>query len=59
VKVPTETAIEIIDLVESSFDFEPGYGFDWEACRAAIEYFSKIASPPDQKDFCWIIGATV
>jgi hypothetical protein len=58
VKVPTETAIEIIDLVESSFNFEPGYGFDWEACRAAIEYFSKIASPPNQKDFCWIIGAT-
>ena len=54
--IATETAIEIIDLVERCFDFEPGYGFDWEACRAAIEYFSKIAPPPEEKGGCLIVG---
>jgi hypothetical protein len=57
-KIKTETAIEIICLIERCFDFEPGYGFDWEACRAAIEYFSKIASPPEEKGECVIVGGT-
>jgi Z1 domain len=55
-KINTETAIEIISLIERCFEFEPGYGFDWEACRAAIEYFSKIASPPEEKGECVILG---
>ena len=58
VKVSTETAIKIIDLTESCFDFESGYGFDWEACRAAIEYFSRIASPPNERNFCWLNAET-
>lgn len=58
VKISTEMAINIVDLIEPCFDFEAGYGFDWEACRAAIEYFSRIACPPDEKDACWIIGST-
>lgn len=57
-KVPTETAIKIIDLAESCFEFESGYEFDWEACRAAIEYFSRIAAPPTDRDYCWIIAET-
>lgn len=57
-KVTSETAIEIIDLIERCFDFEPGYGFDWEACRAAIEYFSKIAPPSEEKGECVIVGGT-
>lgn len=57
-KVPTETAIKIIDLAESCFEFEPGYEFDWEACRAAIEYFSRIAAPPTDRGYCWIIAET-
>jgi hypothetical protein len=56
--IKTETAIEIIDLIERCFNFEPGYGFDWEACRAAIEYFSKIDPPPDQKGECIVVGGT-
>jgi hypothetical protein len=57
-KIKTETAIEIISLIEQCFEFEPGYGFDWEACRAAIEYFSKIAPPPEDKGECVIVGGT-
>jgi hypothetical protein len=51
-EIASETAIEIIDLIERCFEFEPGYGFDWEACCAAIEYFSKIAPPPEEKGEC-------
>jgi hypothetical protein len=58
VKVSTETAIKLIDLVESCLDFETGYGFDWGACRAAVEYFSRITSPLDQRNLCWIIAET-
>ncbi|MEN3974284.1 Z1 domain-containing protein [Emcibacter sp. SYSU 3D8] len=57
-KVTTEVAIEIINIVEQCFDFESGYGFDWEACRAAIEYFSRIASPPESRGYCWIFAET-
>jgi hypothetical protein len=58
VKVPTETAIEILDLIEASLQFELGYDFDWNACRAAIEYFSYIAAPAAERGFCWIIAMT-
>ena len=52
-----ETAVQILDLIEEAFHFEDGYSFDWEACRAAIEYFSKIASPPDERGECWIFAS--
>jgi len=58
VKVSTDIAIKIIDLAQSCFQFESGYGFDWEACRAAIEYYSRIASPPNERNLCWIIAET-
>jgi hypothetical protein len=57
-KIKTKAAIDIIDLIERCFDSEPWYGFDWEACRAAIEYFSKIAPPPEEKGECLILGGT-
>lgn len=57
-EITSDNAIEIIDLIERCFDFEPGYRFDWEACRAAIEYFSKIAPPPEEKGGCLIVGGT-
>jgi ppGpp synthetase/RelA/SpoT-type nucleotidyltranferase len=44
-EITSDNAIEIIDLIESCFVFEPGYGFDWEACRAAIEYWAQSAMP--------------
>ena len=57
-KIKIETAIEIIDLIQQCFEFEPGYGFDWEACRAALEYFSKIPPPPQEKGECLVVGGT-
>ncbi len=56
--IKTETAIEIVTLIESCFNFEPGYNFDWEACRAAIEYFSTIVPPPAEKGECLVLGGT-
>lgn len=56
--IKTETAIEIINLIEQCLDFESGYGFDWDACRAAIEYFSKIAPPPEDRGECLVVGGT-
>lgn len=58
VKVSTEVAIKILDLLETSLQFEVGYHFDWEACRAAIEYFSKIAAPAEERGFCWLVAMT-
>ena len=58
IKVPLTTAVTILDLLEKTLLFEPGYEFDWEACRAAIEYFSQIAAPSQERGFCWIIAIT-
>lgn len=58
IKVTSEVAIKILDLVEKSLQFEVGYHFDWEACRAAIEYFSQIAAPTQEKGYCWIVAMT-
>ncbi len=56
VKFQCANAVEIISLIEQAFRFEDGYSFDWEACRAAVEYFSKVASPPEERNECWIIA---
>lgn len=56
VKFECEKAIEILHLLEKAFHFEKGYSFDWEACRAATEYFSKIASPSEERGFCWVFA---
>ena len=57
-KINAEAAVEIINLIENTVYFEPGYGFDWEACRAAIEYFSRIAAPAAEKGYCWLYVQT-
>lgn len=42
----TNVVVRIIELIEETLVFdEPGYEFDWEAFRAAIEYFSRIQAP--------------
>ena len=56
IKFECEKAVKILDLIEEAFRFEDGYSFDWEACRAAVEYFSKVASPPDERGSAWIIA---
>lgn len=55
-QVNSEAIIEIIDLIQQCFEFEPGYNFDWEASRAAIEYFAKIVPPPNEKGRCVVLG---
>lgn len=57
-RVNTETVIEILKLAERTLEFEEGYSFDWEGCRAAIEYYSKIAAPDADKGWCWVLGKT-
>ncbi|PTX36554.1 Z1 domain-containing protein [Gemmobacter caeni] len=56
IKFKCKTAVQILDLIEEAFEFEDGYSFDWEACRAAVEYFSKIVSPAGERGDCWIIA---
>jgi len=58
VKFKCETAVQILDVLEKAFQFEEGYNFDWEACRAAAEYFSKVASPPEERGGCWLFAPT-
>jgi hypothetical protein len=53
-KVRLNTVEEMIDLIEQTIEFETGYSFDWEACRAALEYYSRIAAPDADRGFCWI-----
>jgi len=56
VRFKCETAVQMLDLIEEAFQFEDGYSFDWEACRAAVEYFSKVVSAPEERGDCWIIA---
>lgn len=56
IKVSCGTAVQILDAIEGAFDFEQGYSFGWEACRAALEYFSNIASPVEERGACWLIA---
>ncbi|MGB9152696.1 MAG: Z1 domain-containing protein, partial [Alphaproteobacteria bacterium] len=58
IKVPTDLAIQIICLTESCLDFEQGYEFGWESFRAAVEYFSRIASPPTERNQSWLYAKT-
>ena len=58
VKAKVDDAIRVIDLIEKTFEFENGYSFDWEACRAAIEYYSRIAAPDADKGTCWLLAVT-
>ncbi|WP_313059715.1 Z1 domain-containing protein [Agrobacterium cavarae] len=44
-----EIAVKMLELIQAAFRFEDGYSFDWEACRAAVEYFSKISSPEEER----------
>jgi hypothetical protein len=58
VKITCEEAVAILSAIEPSLAFEDGYDFDWEAARAAIEYYSKIASPPESRGGCWLYADT-
>ena len=54
-----DTLIDTLDLNEHGAGWNDfAQSFDWEACRAAIEYFSRIASPAAEKGECLILGGT-
>ena len=57
-KAKVDGVTKILDLIEPSLVFDSGYSFDWEACRAAIEYYSKIAAPPESRGDCYVLAAT-
>lgn len=54
VKITCEQAVAILSAIEPALTFDEGYAFDWEAVRAAVEYYSKIASPPGSRGGCWL-----
>ncbi len=58
VRVPTELVIQALDLLEQTLEFSEGYSFDWEACRAAVEYYSRIAPEGRDKGQCWVAVKT-
>jgi len=58
VQISCEQAIDLLTAIEPSFNFESGYAYDWEAARAAIEYYSKVAAPADTRGRCWLFADT-
>ncbi|NQV80232.1 MAG: hypothetical protein HQ495_06735 [Alphaproteobacteria bacterium] len=58
IRASSDLAVQIIELIEGTLQFETGYDFDWDACKAAIEYFSKIASPEAEQGNCWLLVRT-
>jgi hypothetical protein len=58
VKVSTEFAIDLIDLIKGTLDDAVHDPFDWKAMRGAIEYYSRIAAPEADRGACWLLAAT-
>ena len=57
-KITTDAAIEIVDLVKSTLEDNEVDPFDWKALRGAIEYYSRIAAPERDRGNCWLLAAT-
>jgi len=58
VKITADEAIAITELIESTLENSAADPFDWEAMRGAIEYYSKIAAPDQDRGKCWILAQT-
>ena len=58
VQVTTEEAIRIIELIETTLDDSDVDPFDWKAMCGAIEYYSRIAAPEDDRGQCWLLAQT-
>lgn len=56
VRISSEIAIQILDILEEAFRFVEGYSFDWVACRAAVDYFTKVAKPKEDRGGCWLFA---
>lgn len=57
-KITTDAAIEIVDLIKSTLEDNEIDPFDWKAMRGAIEYYSRIAAPEKDRGNCWLLAAT-
>jgi hypothetical protein len=57
-KITTDAAIEIIDLIKSTLEDYEVDPFDWKALRGAIEYYSRIAAPERDRGNCWLLAIT-
>ena len=57
-KVTTDAAIEIVELIRQTLDDNEVDPFDWKAMRGAIEYYSRIAAPEMDRGNCWLLAAT-
>ena len=57
-KISTDAAIEIIELIKTTLDDSEVEPFDWKAMVAAVEYYSRIAAPEADRGNCWILAAT-
>lgn len=58
VRVTTDEAIAIINLIEQTLDNSESDPFDWEAMRSAVEYYSRIAAPDTARGYCYVLAET-
>lgn len=57
-KVSTNAAIDLIELIKTTLDDSDVDPFDWKAMVGAIEYYSRIAAPEIDRGNCWLLAAT-
>lgn len=55
--IPLDLALQVLRLVETTLvmDKENGYGFDWVAARAALEYMSNASVRVEQRGQVWCL----
>ena len=58
IKVTTDDVIALIDLIEGTLDDHEVDPFDWKAMRGAVEYYSRIAAPDQDRGKCWLLAET-
>ena len=58
IKITTDAAIDLVDLIKATLDDSDVDPFDWKAMRGAIEYYSRIAAPEVDRGNCWLLAAT-
>jgi hypothetical protein len=58
IKVTTDEASALIDLIHVTLDDYEVDPFDWKAMRGAIEYYSRIAAPERDRGKCWLLAET-
>jgi hypothetical protein len=59
-QISLQLALELINKIEPTILMETdlGYGFDWDACRAALQYLSLDVASADQRGKVWCLVRT-